>query len=192
VDFQYRRTDFRTTFRRTAVRIAYLTTDEVNGALAVQMAAECGMALDARWPRDWPPQAPLEAVVYDLDYLPPEQRQEILWQLLAEAVQIPTVVHSYQLEEHQVETLRRHGVVVERRLDVPLFQALRGTSLPASAVCPVCASFVLDEVIRIEHGAAERGVQVPGTLKPTPVSLTEIPERSLDHVLRTTRTVAKR
>jgi hypothetical protein len=106
------------------VPIAYLTIDEVNESLAGPMAAACGLELEPRSPRDWTDPHAFDAVVYDLDFLPPRLRQEVLQPLLAGPVRVPAALHSYHLEEEEAETLRRNGVVVERRLDVWLFEAL--------------------------------------------------------------------
>jgi hypothetical protein len=135
------------------VRIAYLTIDEVNESLAVPMAAACGLDLDPRSPRDWPGPGAFDAVVYDLDYLASPLRQEVLRSLLAGPVRVPAAVHSYHLEEEEAEALRRNGVVVDRRLDVSLFEALAAAAAAAS-----------DEVIvvagRAGHGVAPEAVTV--------------------------------
>src|SRR5262249_18156562 len=63
-------------FRRTAVLIAYLTTDEVNLDLADRLATECGATLYPLSFQDGPPSGAFDAVLYDWDYLSPPWRQQ--------------------------------------------------------------------------------------------------------------------
>ena len=105
--------------------IAYLTTDEVNQAVAAQMAEECEAAHYPLWQRDRPPEGRFDAVLYDLDYLSPPQRQEVLRGLLGSPPPYPVAVHSYHLDEDEVRGLLQNRVAVGRRLDLGLFTALR-------------------------------------------------------------------
>jgi hypothetical protein len=52
------------------MRIAYLTTDDVNAALAAQLAADCGLSLCQLAPQGAAPDGEFDAAVYDLDFLP--------------------------------------------------------------------------------------------------------------------------
>ena len=52
------------------MRIAYMTNDEVNRALAAQMAGECGAFICALAPTESPSDDQFHAVLYDLDVLP--------------------------------------------------------------------------------------------------------------------------
>jgi hypothetical protein len=104
-----------------ATLVTYLTIDPVNLDLALQLAAQWGAA---REPRDPPPAAPPDAALYDLDCLPDDLRQRTLAGLLARPVPSVVGVHSYSLNEAQVERLARNGVVVARRLDNDLFLLL--------------------------------------------------------------------
>ena len=63
------------------MRIAYLTTDEVNEALALEMALACDVALEPLVPKQGPPDAGYDAVLIDWDHWPPEQRAELLARL---------------------------------------------------------------------------------------------------------------
>ena len=106
------------------MRIAYLTTDEVNQDLAVRLAGAQGVRLEVLWPRDEPPDGHFDAVVYDLDCLPPCLRQEILSSLASAAAPWPVAVHSYALAGEQVKELRGRGVAVHRRLRARLLRVL--------------------------------------------------------------------
>jgi hypothetical protein len=108
------------------VIIGYLTTDEVNQHLALQLAAECGTALEVVWPRDAPPDSRFGAVLYDLECLPPAERAQLLAGLLAGPAPRPGAVHSYNLAEPQIETLRANGVGVYRSLAPEVLQSLAG------------------------------------------------------------------
>jgi hypothetical protein len=103
--------------------IAYLTTDEVNQTLALQMAERCGVQLFTLEPREGPPNGEFDAVLYDLDYLP--QREAILNGLLSDSSTCKAAVHSYNLTEAQVKDLRANGVTVYRRLEPEVFVRLR-------------------------------------------------------------------
>jgi hypothetical protein len=118
--------DDRTFNEERAVIIAYLTTDEVNQHLAQQFATEYGAGLEVVWPRDALPDSRFDAVLYDLDCLPPAEREQLLAGLLAGPAPRPGAVHSYNLTEPQIETLRANGVRIYRSLAREVFQALAG------------------------------------------------------------------
>jgi hypothetical protein len=108
--------------------VAYLTTDEVNQDLATRLAVERGITV---WPmcvRDGAADGEFNAVLYDWDYWPAEQRKELLAQWKAGPVSSPVAVHSYHLEEES-EALVRNGVMVFRRLEPEVFQVL-GRAVP--------------------------------------------------------------
>src|SRR5262249_3609910 len=98
------------------MRVAYLTTDVVNEQLALQMAATCGLALYPLAPKDRPRGEAFEAVLYDWDYLPAREQQEVLAELLAGGRSHGAALHGYNLEDDQVEALCRHTVAVYRCL----------------------------------------------------------------------------
>jgi hypothetical protein len=53
--------------------LAYLTTDEVNEALAPELADTCGVALEPLVPEHVPPDAGYRALLIDWDLWPPEE-----------------------------------------------------------------------------------------------------------------------
>jgi hypothetical protein len=55
------------------MRIAYLSTDEVNVHLAEAMAAGCGLTLCPLAPKDPPPDEEFDALLYDWDSWPARQ-----------------------------------------------------------------------------------------------------------------------
>jgi len=119
------------------MRVAFLTTDEVNVELARQCAAECGAHLQRILPKDGVPNGRFDAVCYDLDDAPPERRAEILRGLLSRPTTRPTAVHGYGLNEDQVGRLRRRGVVVAQHLEPKVFWTLlRAVDLGLSTVPP--------------------------------------------------------
>jgi hypothetical protein len=95
---------------RTIVRVAYLTTDEVNRELALQLAAGLGVDLCVLSPGEPAGPESFAGVLYDLDYLPESRRQEILADLLAG----PVAVHGYNLDADQEGVLCENGVLVSR------------------------------------------------------------------------------
>jgi hypothetical protein len=107
------------------MRIAYLTTDEVNEQLALQMAVECGVTLCPLAPKDAPTDGEYDAVLYDWDYLPIERQREVMTELLSGPVGFAVALHGYNLEDGQVQALRRNTVAVYRLLQPRVFRSLR-------------------------------------------------------------------
>jgi hypothetical protein len=103
---------------------AYLTLDEVNQDLAQRLAAAAGVRLEVLSLRDAAPAGQFEAVLYDLDFLPPDCREALLADLRAQRWIEPVAVHSYQLSPRQIVALRRSGVIVARRLGRKVFDRL--------------------------------------------------------------------
>src|SRR5262245_252184 len=93
-----------------------MSLDAVNQHLAARTAEQNGASLAlldrraelAAWPGD--------AVVYDIDHLPANERERILDELTRGPVEKVTVVHSYNLRPSQSRALRESGVIVQRRL----------------------------------------------------------------------------
>jgi hypothetical protein len=110
--------------RSNIVDIAYVSTDEVNQALASQLAEDLGISLYLLSLHDGPPDGAFAAALYDLDYLPPERQQEVLKKLLAQRPPHPVAIHSYNLEQEQVGKLRQNGVRVSTRLEPEIFAGL--------------------------------------------------------------------
>ena len=56
------------------MRLAYATTDEVNQGLAIRVSAACGAVVCRLRPGNALPEGLVDAVLYDLDDVPTEQR----------------------------------------------------------------------------------------------------------------------
>jgi hypothetical protein len=117
------------------VRIAYRTTDEVNADLALRLAEAFNLTLDPVTPAKPTDDEWFDAVLWDLDYLPAEWREQVLGQLRAAPPPYPVVVHSYHLDAQEAEGLRSNGVAVHRRLQPRLFRRL-ARILDRQWLCP--------------------------------------------------------
>ena len=89
------------------MRIAYVSIDEVNQALAEQMAAECGAVVCNLLPKDPPPDGLFDAVLYNLDDVPRDERPALLEGLRRGEPGQPTAVHGYDITDEQARTLRQ-------------------------------------------------------------------------------------
>jgi hypothetical protein len=105
--------------------VAYLSIDEVNQALATEMALACSVTVHPVWPRDPPPNGEYEALLYDWDSWPAERRKQVLEGLADGPPHRPAAVHGYNLTEDEAEALRRYGVAVHRSLRPEVFERLR-------------------------------------------------------------------
>jgi hypothetical protein len=106
------------------VRIAHVTTDEVNQALAVQVAKPLGAIVTPLGPDEISRLGQFDAVVYDLDRVPPDRRGPLLDQIRSETSAVPMAVYGYCLSEEQAGELRYHGVAVGQRLHARLIRTL--------------------------------------------------------------------
>jgi hypothetical protein len=106
------------------MRIAYMSTDEVNQELATQMAAKSGATVCGLLPQGPPPGGLFDAVLYNLDDMPKAQRSALVARLRRGEVDHPTAVHGYDITEEQAGTLCQCGVVAARHLNVGLFRNL--------------------------------------------------------------------
>jgi hypothetical protein len=98
------------------VFIAYISLDEVNQDLAARTAEKYGAYLDGFASlADMPPLS-CDVVIYDFDFLPSDERRRAFEELTSGRASGLTVVHSYNLNPREKKALRRHGVVVRRRL----------------------------------------------------------------------------
>jgi hypothetical protein len=104
--------------------IAYLTTDEVNQYLAMQMAEECGQTLCLLSLSHASPDGEFDGAVYDWDHLPTERQQAIMAEMLTRRVPHPVAVHSYNLDDDCVEALRSKAVAVYGTLQPEVFRLL--------------------------------------------------------------------
>ena len=112
------------------MRIAYWTIDDVNLCVARDLAEAHDATIDHVMGREKesPEDADAviyDAVLYDLDFIPNTMREEILARLALAPVAVPVAVHSYNLDEAQIESLLARGVAVYRRLESEVFGNLR-------------------------------------------------------------------
>ena len=118
------------------MRIAYVTTDEVNLSMAARMAATYRAAVCPLSPAVVPPYGQFDGVLYDLDGVPRHRRPAMLAEVLSVAPTRPSAVHGYDLSREQAEALRRCGVAVARQLDPALFRGLRRAVLRGRVTVP--------------------------------------------------------
>src|SRR5579864_5850246 len=104
------------------LHVAYLSIDEVNLSTARELVEERNAAFNA--PSFSEPLPYLDAVVYDLDCLPPDLREQIVAQLRSGRPSFPTAVHSYGLADELARDLRSNGVLVARKLTPGLLARL--------------------------------------------------------------------
>ena len=106
------------------MKIAHITTDEVNQALAVQAARPLGVTMTPLDPEELPTDVPFDAVLYDLDRVPPDRRQTLVDEIRSETTVLPLAVYGYCLSEEQAGKLRFRGVAVAQRLHAALIRTL--------------------------------------------------------------------
>jgi hypothetical protein len=106
------------------MRIAYMTIDEVNQALAAHLVAECSAVVCTLLPKHPSPAGPFDAVIYDLDGMPSDERSALLEHLGRGTPDHPTAVHGYDLTVEQTGALIRNGVAAARRLHTGLLRSL--------------------------------------------------------------------
>src|SRR4029077_15485863 len=97
------------------MRIAYLTTDEVNENLALEMSERQGVTFCPHIPKNPPPDDTFDAVLFDWDHWPSEHRAKFLAGLRDSLPARPVAVHGYGLEDGLRAALRARGVIVGRR-----------------------------------------------------------------------------
>ena len=103
------------------MRIAYLTLDEVNQHLALSLAAEQDVRLEVQARPEITNGREFDAVIYDPDSFPSDERAANLTAILACPVGRPVAVHSYDISPEQLQVLRHRGAVVARRLGAGMF-----------------------------------------------------------------------
>jgi hypothetical protein len=116
------------------MRIAYLSTDEVNKDLALRLAAQWQVTVCPREPRDPPPVGEFDALLYDWDHWPADRRPTVLTHTAAGPLRQPVALHGYRLEQEQARALRRRGVLLFDRLESRTFLDLRRAVNQARAV----------------------------------------------------------
>jgi hypothetical protein len=117
------------------MRVAYLSTDEVNQDLATRLAQAAGATLCPLAPKDPPPDGACDAVLCDWDFWPEDRRRELLAGPPSAPPLCPLAVHGYGLADGPAEALRRRGVAVYATLQPEVFRllALAARSVPADA-----------------------------------------------------------
>ena len=106
------------------MRIAHVTTDEVNQALAARAAKPLGVTVTPLGPEEMSTHVLFDAVLYDLDRVPSHRRREITDRGRSETTALPMAVYGYCLSEEHAAALRHRGVAVARRLHSALIRTL--------------------------------------------------------------------
>ena len=107
------------------MKIAYLTHDEVNAAVARRLARRLGLRLKVLTVKSADRTAAADLLVLDLDHLPPECKSKLFLRVGSGRLRQGVAVHSYNLTATEERALRAAGVHVARRLtaavlDVPV------------------------------------------------------------------------
>jgi hypothetical protein len=118
------------------MRIAYITTEEVNQNLAAGMAGKCGAYVCARLPLVPLPDGQFDAVLYDLDDLQKHKRGEFVALILSSPSNLPRAIHGYAITDEQAKALRHHGVAVVQRLRASLIRSLCKAAQPSRENVP--------------------------------------------------------
>jgi hypothetical protein len=113
------------------MRIAYLTLDEVNQHLAFTFADEQGASLDVHGRPEGISDREYDAVLYDPDSFPQDERTANLTTVLACPLNRPVAVHSYDFSADQLHFLRRRGAIVAHRLGSGVFARLMNSARAA-------------------------------------------------------------
>jgi len=98
------------------MRVAYLTLDEVNQHLALGSADEHGVNLDVQARPEAIAEREYDAVLYDPESFPPDERLANLAAVLACPSDRSVAVHGYDFPEEQLHALTERGAIVARRL----------------------------------------------------------------------------
>ena len=118
------------------MRIAYMTTDEVNLIVAVKIARRLGASVSMLGTGGSVSTARFDAVLHDLDAVPRDQRSAFLERIGLGPPARPTAVHGYGITEEQAEALRRHGIAVGQRLHTGLIRGLVEAARRSRATVP--------------------------------------------------------
>jgi hypothetical protein len=118
------------------VRIAYVTPNEVNRLLVTRFADSLGCSVTPYHPEAVGCLGPFDAVLYDLDGVPAEDRPALLDRVLSGPPCCPTAVHGYSLPEEQALALRLRGVAVAQRLHPGLIRTLYRAALRELSTVP--------------------------------------------------------
>jgi hypothetical protein len=101
-----------------------LTLDEVNQHLALAFADEHNVRLDVQAHAEHIREREYDAVIYDPDSFPRDERWANLTTVLACPLDRPVAVHGYDFSPDQMYVLRKRGAIVARRLGTEVFARL--------------------------------------------------------------------
>ncbi len=94
----------------------HVTNDEVNAYWTRQAAQANSLPIEVRTYYDPMPDGDCERVLFDLDSVPADSRQEVLARL-SNGCSFKAAVHSHYLSDAEEDQLRANGVSVFRRLE---------------------------------------------------------------------------
>jgi hypothetical protein len=106
------------------MRIAHITTDEVNQDIAVQVAKRLDASVTMLGCDDTATLVLFDSLLYDLDRIAPDRRDALLDEIRSETTTLPVAVYGYCLSEEQAGKLRFHGVAVGQQLHRALIRTL--------------------------------------------------------------------
>jgi hypothetical protein len=107
------------------MRLSYLTSDEVHFDWLSRLAERFGIALESVDNLKVSTDPVPDAVLYDWDYLPAEQRESLCAELCEQPVSGVVAVHGYNLSDSETQALQRNGVLVFPRLIPHVIRFLR-------------------------------------------------------------------
>jgi hypothetical protein len=106
------------------MRIGYLTLDEVNENLAQELAARFHIRLERLSFCDDAAVQCCDALLYEVDFLAPGDRERLLARLIDRSGDAPVAVHGFHLCRRETRFLRGSGIKVFRRLETKVFRQL--------------------------------------------------------------------
>jgi hypothetical protein len=106
------------------MRLAYLSLDEVNRALAATFATELEIELELYARFADLAERNTDAVLCDLDSFYVDNLEKTVGTIVIGSKQMPIAVHSYNLDEERRRFLHQNGVITARRLQGGLLSRL--------------------------------------------------------------------
>jgi hypothetical protein len=106
------------------MRFAYLTTDEVNQALALELAADQGVIVHPLAPKDGPPDRGYDAILCDWDSWPQDGRAHLLSMAKRGSFSGRFAVHGYNFTSEEARTFLSNDVMVHRILKAEVLRLL--------------------------------------------------------------------
>jgi hypothetical protein len=107
-----------------AMHFAYLSTDEVNQASALEIAADLHVDLSILTPKDKPPDKEFDALLCDWDSWPTGGRAAFLAIAAHDPLALCAAAHGYNFTDEEAESLLYNGVIVCRILEPEVFRVL--------------------------------------------------------------------